>query len=448
MPSAEIVSIGTELLLGDVLDTNSQFLAIELAKLGIDCFYRTTVGDNRQRIAATIRQALRRADIVITTGGLGPTADDLTMECIAEALGVPLYFDQSIFEHIAALFQSRNWKMPDSNRKQAFRPEGADVLPNSAGSAPGILWSIDIEHLKKVGIVGSTGAKEEFFAAQGTERLIMTFPGVPRELKVMWRETAAKHLTTKYVAGTLWSCELKHYGIGESALAEKYSHLLNLANPTVAPYAGAGECRLRVAAKAESEEAARKLAEPIVDEIKNGSGVLCYGVDDDTLESVVGSMLVEQGKTVTTAESCTGGLVSVKLTDIPGSSKYVTLNLVTYSNDAKEKLLKVPASILETYGAVSPECAEAMAKGAKEVSGSDIAISITGIAGPEGGTKDKPVGLVYLGLAATDRQGKPFYFGKKLKLGEKAPRLDIRHRTANEALNVIRLFLIDPNLFA
>ncbi|HEY9758510.1 MAG TPA: competence/damage-inducible protein A [Oculatellaceae cyanobacterium] len=432
MPSAEVVSVGTELLLGQVLDTNSQFLAVELAKLGVESYFRSTVGDNKPRIRSVLRQALERCDILITTGGLGPTADDLTTECIAELLETELIFDEEVFEHIKKLFASRNFKMPDSNRKQAMRPVGAEILSNSRGTAPGIIWKLGHNELAKIGI-----------ANPDRERLILTFPGVPRELHAMWREVAAPYIVKNYGSGVLWSIELKHIGIGESALAEQFAHLLDLSNPTVAPYAGHAECRLRVTAKAATEEEARALAAPVVAEIESGSGSRCYGFDSDTLESVVGRLLKEKNLRLSLAESCTGGLISQRLTDVPGSSKYIALNMVTYSNQSKTDLLKVKQETIAAYGAVSPQCAEEMAKGALALGYGDIALSVTGIAGPDGGTDEKPIGTVYLGLAAEN-----FYAGKTLRLGKASIRSEVRFRTAQEALNMVRLYLLDPALLA
>ncbi len=430
MPSAEVVSIGTELLLGQVLDSNSQFLAIELAKLGIDSFFRSTVGDNKPRIRSVLRQALERSDILITTGGLGPTADDLTTECIAELLETELFFDEAVFDNIKKLFASRNFPMPDSNRKQALRPLGADILHNPRGSAPGIIWKLGREALAKIGLKDPE-----------RPRLILTFPGVPRELHAMWEEVAAPFLLQHFDSGVLWSMELKHFGIGESALAEQYAHLLDLANPTVAPYAGHAECRLRVTSKAQTLDEAKALAAPVIEEIKQGSGYRCYGADGETLESVVGKLLKQNNFKLTVAESCTGGLVSQRLTDVAGSSQYIALNVVTYSNQAKMDLLGVQEETLNMHGAVSEECAEEMAKGALKLGHANIGLSITGIAGPDGGTDEKPVGTVFIGLAAED-----FYAGRALRLGKASIRSEIRFRTSQEALNMVRLFLLDKNI--
>jgi len=427
MPAAEIIAIGTEILLGQITDTNSRFMSAELAGLGIDCFFHTTVGDNRERIVDCIRMALSRSDLVLTTGGLGPTPDDLTMECIAEALGAPMVSDALVLAGIEEFFSSRHIAMPDSNKKQALRPEGSRVLPNSAGTAPGIIWEIDSERLEQAAI-GSSRPRS----------IILTFPGVPHELVHMWHETAAPYLVKEFSGAAIFSVELKHIGIGESTLAQKYEELLSGRNPTVAPYAGRGECRLRVTAKAPSLDEARVMVQPVADRIRQESGHLCYGQDDDTLESVVARLLVRAGLTVALAESCTGGLVSKRLTDVPGSSRFIGLNLVTYSNQAKMDALGVDPEILDKHGAVSPECARAMAEGARSLAGSDIGIGITGIAGPDGGTDEKPVGLVYLALSAKDGSSQ-----EELRLGARSSRTEIRYRTASAALNMLRLFLLD-----
>jgi len=425
MATAEILSIGTELLLGHVLDTNSQFLAQELAALGINCFCRCTVGDNKARIRTAVRAALQRSEILITTGGLGPTADDLTTECLAEIFNVPLDFDQYILDQIENFFKAAGYEMPASNRKQALRPQGADVLPNPNGTAPGIIWRLDESLLAKQGL-------------SPAPKFILTFPGVPSELQAMWRQTVRPFLQNNFGAQTIWSCQLKHYGIGESALAQKYAHLLNLDNPTVAPYAGYGECRLTVTARAENATQAKAIAQPIIDEILQTSGTLCYGFDDETLESALGKLLIVKQKTLSVAESCTGGLVSKRLTDIPGSSVYTTLNVVTYGNDAKMKILGVSKEILDKHGAVSAACAEAMAKGILKLSGTDIGLSITGIAGPDGGSSEKPVGLVYIGLATIES-----YKGIELSLPSRLSRDNIRQRSASATLNTVRLFLLE-----
>jgi nicotinamide-nucleotide amidase len=432
MATAEIISIGTELLLGQILNTNSQFISAKLAELGINCYRHTTVGDNKERIRNCIRAALNNCDVVITTGGLGPTADDLTTECIAEVFDVPLIVDPAIEEKLYVAFKFFARTMPKTNLKQALRPQGAQSLPNPVGTAPGIIWELGNDELSRAEIEEPT-----------RKRAILTFPGVPSEMVAMWDQTARAFLAEKFGSGSIYSIDLKHFGIGESAMAEKYADLLELASPTVAPLAGQGECRLRVTAAASSYEEARKIAQPIVDKIITESGILCYGQDSDTLESVVAKLLWERNFTVAAAESCTGGLVSKRLTDIPGSSRYLNLSVTTYSNEAKQQLVGVPDSVLQEYGAVSIETARAMAVGVRELAKSDIGIGVTGVAGPDGGTEEKPVGLVFIALAAES-----FVADRRVLLPPSMPRADIRYRSASEALNLIRRYLLEYSCLA
>jgi nicotinamide-nucleotide amidase len=426
VPNCEILCVGTELLLGQILNTNSQFLSQELARLGINCYYQTTVGDNKSRIIAAIRQALQRAHVLIITGGLGPTADDLTTECVAATFDVKLVLDQDVLERIQSFFRQRGYPMPETNRKQALRPEGAQILPNQTGTAPGIIWEVDKELLERAGVENADAP-----------RIILTFPGVPSELHSMWKLTAGPYLQSKFGEQAIYSVDLKHYGIGESALAEKFAHLLEMANPTVAPYAGRGECKLRVAARASSVAEAKKLAEPIVSEIERMSAELCYGRDDASLESVVGDLLRSRKMKIAFAESCTGGLASKRLTDVPGSSDYMDMSIVTYSNMMKTKMLGVAGSLLDEHGAVSAECAQAMALGVRNLAEADIGVSITGVAGPGGGTEEKPVGLVWIAVSTANR-----VTTRRLTLPAHLGRADIRHRTASEALNTVRLMLL------
>lgn len=427
MVAAEIICVGSELLLGQIVNSNAQFLSSELAELGIDCYFQITVGDNKERIKACLKQAVLRSDLLLLTGGLGPTADDLTTECVAELFGAQMVLDAKVMAHIEDWFARRGYPMPESNRKQAQRPEGAQLLPNSLGTAPGIIWEIDSK------LIRDLGSQKE-----SPSCLIMTLPGVPSEMESMWRTTARPFLEEKYQAAAIFSCELKHYGIGESALAEMYSELLDGSNPTIAPLAGRGECRLRVTAKSDTLENARHLAQGVIDDIKHKSGTLCYGIDKDNLESVVGKLLTKRNLKVAFAESCTGGLASKRLTDIAGSSQYLDLGIVAYGNEAKKKLLGVHQYILDTKGAVSPECAHAMATGIKAVAGADIGVGITGLAGPDGGTADKPVGLVYVALVADH-----FQRDKCLRFPPSISRAEIRQRTVSEALNMVRLYLLE-----
>jgi nicotinamide-nucleotide amidase len=419
---AEIICIGTELLLGQIINSNAAFLGAELGALGIDCYFQTVVGDNKERIKESFKLALKRADLILTTGGLGPTSDDLTTECWAEFFEQSLVLDPEVLKHIEELFAKRNRPMAASNRKQALRPNGANLLSNPVGTAPGIVW--DVSELCK-----------KYNLGEGQNKLIMTFPGVPRELKAMWSDSY--RLLAKKMAGEkvlVWK-ELKFYGIGESLLAEKVQDLLDLNDPTVAPLAGHGECRLRLATKAGGQEEGLEKLKKFEETIRERVGEFIYGENADTLESLVAYLLKTKKQTLAIAESCTGGLLSQRLTEIPGSSEYTLLNIVTYSNESKKQILNVSQASLEHHGAVSEEVAYEMASGIKKLAGSDYGVSLTGIAGPDGGTTDKPVGTVYIGLATPDKlEVKNFSFGK-------ATREDIRWLSTQEALNWLRQVL-------
>ncbi len=415
--TAEVLCIGTELLLGEITNTNAQYLAQQLASLGIDHFYQTVVGDNPSRIQRALAIAAGRSNLIITTGGLGPTADDLTTQTIAEFFDTPLVEHPEVWATIQERFGDR--EIPPSNRKQAFLPQGAMVLPNPTGTAPGMIWE------PKPGLV------------------IMTFPGVPSELYRMWTETAVPWLKAQgWASEPIWSRVLLYWGIGESALAERVDDLLQLSNPTVAPYANYGQARLRITTKAPDRETAMARIKPIEAEILARTGEFCYGFDDDTLESVVGQLLSAHKQTLAVAESCTGGLLGQMITSVAGSSAYFMGGVITYSNQAKVDLLGVSPTDLAQHGAVSSIVAEQMAKGVKERLGTDWGISITGIAGPGGGTPTKPVGLVYIGLACPNGEVISF----EHKTSPSKDRNWIRRVSACSALNHLReRFAMMPN---
>lgn len=382
--SAEIIAVGTELLLGDIVNSNAAWLSDELARMGVSVYHHTTVGDNVARIHGVLRTALDRANVLIFTGGLGPTEDDLTIRALAEYFGAEMVSDPASEETIKAFFVARGMTHSPSNLKQALRPVDAAAIANPMGTAPGIAWQVP--------------------RPDGSPTLILTFPGVPREMKVMWPE-GQKHLRVfeqqlgiqpQYI-GTR---SLHFFGIGESVLGERLKDLMAQSNPTVAPYVGRSEVRVRLGAKAADLASAQALLTPLADEIRTRLAEY-YITEADTLrvEEIVGELLTSQNLTLSVAESCTGGLVSSRLTDVPGSSAYTTLNMITYSNTQKHAQLGVCTELLATKGAVSPEVAEAMAVGILEKTGSDIGLSLTGIAGPDGGTEDKPVGTLYMGLA-------------------------------------------------
>ncbi|MEH1971269.1 competence/damage-inducible protein A [Nostoc sp.] len=413
--SAEIICVGTELLLGDILNGNAQFLAQQLAQLGIPHYYQTVVGDNPERLKQVIEIAISRAQILIFTGGLGPTPDDLTCETIADFFKVPLVERSDIIEDITQKFAQRGRVMSPSNRKQALIPQGAEILPNLTGTAPGIIWQ------------------------PRPEITIFTFPGVPSEMHLMWEETAVPFLKSQgWGKEIIYSRSLKFWGIGESALAEKAASYLKLPNPTVAPYAGKGEVRLRVSAKATSEAAAETLIAPIEKQLKEIAGLDFYGVNNDTLASVVGQLLRASKETLSVAESCTGGGLGQMLTEISGSSDYFWGGVISYDNSVKVGLLGVNQGDLDRFGAVSATVAEQMAVGVKTRLGTTWGLSITGIAGPTGGTDTKPVGLVYIGLAGPKDEVASFEY----QFGTVRGRALIRHVSANAALDNLRRKLL------
>lgn len=413
--SAEIICIGTELLLGDILNTNCQYLAQELANLGIPHYYQTVVGDNVERIHQVLDIATKRSSILIFTGGLGPTPDDLTTETIASFFETPLQENASIIQDIQAKFASVGRTMSPSNRKQALLPQGAASLPNPTGTAPGIIW-------------------------QPQDKItIMTFPGVPSEMYRMWQDTAVPFLKSQgWGKNTIYSEMMRFRGIGESALAEKVSHLFDSDNPTVAPYAGKGEVRLRVAAKAANRNQAEALIEPVATEIKKIAGLNYFGSNEDTLASVVGKLLNDQGQTLSVAESCTGGGLGSMLTEIPGSSKYFLGGIIAYANQVKTTLLKVNHQDIIDFGAVSDTVAEQMALGVKQCLNTDWGIGITGVAGPDGGTEAKPVGLVYLGLATPENKVMSY----ECRFGQQRGRELVRYLSSCSALDLLRRSLI------
>ena len=408
---AEVICVGTELLLGDILNSNSQFLGIELAALGIPHYYQTVVGDNIQRVQEAIAIASKRSSILIFTGGLGPTPDDLTTEAIASFFEVPLVEREEIVQDIAAKFAQRGREMKANNRKQALIPTGAETLPNPMGTAPGIIWQVE-PHLT-----------------------IFTFPGVPGEMKRMWRETAVPYLKSLgWGQEIIYSRMLRFRGIGESTLAAKVERFFDSTNPTVAPYASKGEVRLRVTAKAASQEEAVALIEPVAEQIQAIAGLDYFGADEDTLASVVGQLLRDRGETLSVAESCTGGGLGEILTTTPGSSDYFLGGIIAYANQLKIALLGIEPEDLEKFGAVSAVVARKMAVGVQQQTNSHWGLSITGIAGPGGGTESKPVGLVYVGLAGKDGTAETFEYG----FGQERSRSLIRYLSACNALDALR----------
>ncbi len=411
--AAEVICVGTELLLGDILNGNARYLAQQLAALGIPHYYQTVVGDNPSRIQRALAIACERSRLILFTGGLGPTPDDLTTETIADFFEAQLHEWPDVVEDIRKKYASLG-KMPTaSSFKQALQPQGAELLPNNSGTAPGMIWEA------RPGLI------------------MMTFPGVPREMKRMWTETSMPWLKQRgWSQGTFASRTLKFHGIGESTLAEQVIPYFERENPTVAPYAGDGEVRLRVTARAETEAEAEALIEPVAQELEVIGGEHYFGADEQTLATVVGELLLGRGETLAVAESCTGGGLGQKLTDVPGSSAYFWGGVISYDNSVKQNLLGVETEALESQGAVSAIVAEQMALGVRAALKTSWGIGITGVAGPGGGSDEKPVGLVYIGVAGPDGSIKAV----KCQFGQRE-RGVIRDRAALEALNLLRLAL-------
>jgi nicotinamide-nucleotide amidase len=413
--NAEIISVGSEILLGEILNSNAQYLAQELAALGITHQFQTVVGDNLERVQAAIAQASQRANLLIFTGGLGPTPDDLTVEAIAQAFDTPLVEHPQIWQDIQTKFAARNITPTENNRKQALLPKGAAILPNPRGTAPGIMWE------------------------PKPNLLILTFPGVPQEMKAMWTATAIPKLCKEgWSESQIYSRTLRFFGITESALAEQVSDLLDLTHPTVAPYASRGIIRLRISAKAKGVGEARQIINPIESEIRNRIGIDCFGADDDSLASVVGDRLRAKNQTLSVAESCTGGGLGARLTEISGSSDYFVGGVIAYQNEVKIKLLQVNAADIERDGAVSEAVARQMAEGVRKALNTDWGISITGIAGPTGGTETKPVGLVYIGLAGPNG----YRSAHEYRRAAQQDRAVIRDRSLSFALDTLRRHLM------
>lgn len=404
----ELVSVGTELLLGNIVNTNARYLSEKFAMLGLSVYYQTTVGDNRERMTEVIRTALSRADVVVLNGGLGPTEDDITKDVCAELMGAELKEDPEVRAHLEDWYRQRNKKdVPDSNWRQALVPEGAVVFHNTNGTAPGLV-------LEKNG------------------KTAILLPGPPNELYPMVENQVCPYFQ-KRQSEVIYSRMIKICGYGESKVEEMLLDLIDhQTNPTLATYAKTKEVHLRVTARAKSEEEAKKLLKPVIKEIKKRFGNAIYTTNEqDTLEAVVVDLLKKYGLTVTTAESCTGGLVAARLVNVPGASEVFREGFVTYSNKAKKKYLDVSKSTLRKYGPVSEQTAKEMATGGVFATDADACVAVTGLAGPDGGTEEKPVGLVYIAC----------YMKDSVKVEEyrfKGNREKIREQATVQALDLLR----------
>ena len=410
MKKASIISVGNELLAGQSLDTNKAYLGTQLLSMGIGVVCGYTVGDDVEMIADAITQAVSHADIVIITGGLGPTADDLTRQGLAHFMGIELQFKDDLLRQIADFFNKRNIKMTETNKTQAYLPAGTEALKNRLGTAPGI-------------------------KAQYQDKLIVAMPGPPAEMKPMFRESVADRLGVLAAGQVVIIGKIHCFGTGESVIAQKLDSLMKRQrNPLINCTVSDGIITLHIVAAAKSRQDAEKMIEEDADKISDLLGDLVYGRDGQTLAQVVGSELARRKKTLSLAESCTGGLIAKLITDIPGASEYLTCGWVTYANEAKIIQLGVDRKLIERYGAVSEQVARAMATAARERADTDFAIAVTGIAGPSGETEQKPLGLVYIIVESPRRQRfERFVFS--------ASRDRVRRSAALNALNMLRLEL-------
>ena len=405
--TAELIAVGTELLLGNIANTDAQMLSEELAALGINVLYHTVVGDNPLRLAEALNIARRRVDIILTTGGLGPTYDDLTKQTICQVFGRKNVFHPEVAEQLRSYFASTGRKMTENNLQQAYLPENCTIFHNHNGTAPGC-----------------------GFCEGGVHVLML--PGPPHECRKMFQTGALSYL--RALSGEIiLSRSLRIFGQGESQIeALLRDKIASMANPSIAPYAKPDECMLRVTAKAETEETASRMLDRAVAEIMPTVGEWVYGIDVGSLEEVVSSLLREKGRTLAAAESCTGGLIAKRMTDLPGASQVFLGGVVSYTNFVKANVLGVPQALLEEYGAVSEPVARAMAEGVRRITGADYGVSVTGVAGPDSDERGNPVGTVFIGLSGPDgTHCHPCRFGKR-------SRDHIRALSANTALDLIR----------
>lgn len=406
--NAEIISVGTEILLGHIINTNASYLSRKLAEIGIDVYHQSAVGDNPDRLSEAIKNALARSDIVITSGGLGPTVDDITISTISQTISRPLVLNKSIAISIERYFKKRHIKMPSYVKTQAYVPKGALAIENPVGTAPGSI--IDYE-----------------------DKTIVALPGPPRELMPIFENAVLPYIKKRYKTNAvIFTRSIRTVGVPESVINKKIKKFLIMKGAlTAGIYARPNEVDIKITAKAESRERAFLQIKAVEKKISGILGDCVYGFDEDTLEEVAGRKLIKRGMTLSVVESCTGGLISNRITNIPGSSKYFDRGIVTYSNESKIKELDVDKKLIEKYGAVSRPIAIAMAKGLLKRSGSDVALAVTGIAGPTGGTAKKPVGLVYIALVHM----------KKVRCIEchfVGSRIDIKNQTASAALDLLR----------
>jgi nicotinamide-nucleotide amidase len=408
---AEILAVGTELLMGQIANTNAQYISARLPDVGIGVYYHSVVGDNPERLKEVLNLALSRSDLVIMTGGLGPTKDDLTKETVAEAMNRRLIPDQESLDKLRSFFEKLNRPMTENNLKQAYLPERSIIVRNNNGTAPGCIIE---EH----------------------NRIVVMLPGPPSEMKSMFEETVIPFLEER-AEFRIVSRFLRIFGIGESAMEEAIKDLIaNQSNPTIAPYVKEGEVTVRITARCPKDKTDDDIIAPVEEEIRKRFGIKVYSSENKGLDEVAARMLLQSGTTIAIAESCTGGLISAKLTEIPGISGVFNRGIISYSNQSKMENLNVRQETLERFGAVSRETAIEMAAGVRRISRTDLGLAVTGIAGPDGGTDEKPVGLIYIALA--DKDGVDC---KEFRLWGSRSR--IRNVTSLHAFDMIRRKLIN-----
>ena len=408
--NAEVITIGNEILSGRIVDSNSAFIGARLSGIGIPLAWITSVGDDRDRIAQAFEQAMARADVVLVTGGLGPTHDDMTKHVFAELFGRKLVLNEEVLERVRERFAHRGIEMPSSNVDQAMVPEGVEALENQWGTAPGL-------HLEEAG------------------KHVFLLPGVPREMKGLLEQCVLPILERAGFGRPILQHTLRTTGISESALYERLRNLPDMACLAFLP--GLTGVDLHITVQGDEETAVRVQIETMAAEIRERVGEFLYGEGDQTIEAVVGEMLMAKSWRMAVAESCTGGLIASRITDVPGSSNYFERGIVAYSNRAKVALLGVPEDLIAAQGAVSAPVAEAMAEGVRVRSNVDISLSVTGIAGPAGGTEEKPVGLVFMGVSTAEKT-----FSKKFQFGNE--RWVNKQRTAQAGLDLVRRALVEP----
>ena len=410
--NAEIICVGTEILLGNIVNTNAAFISERISKLGISCYNQCVVGDNMDRCLAQLKESSSRSDIIILSGGLGPTEDDMTKEAVAKFNRLPLTEDKKSRKAIEEYFANRNIEPTENNWKQALLPKGAKAIPNANGTAPGIIL-------------------------ETKNCTYILLPGPPFELEPMFDKQVMPYLASLQ-SGVLFSRTVKIVGVGESRAETMIKDMIDAqTNPTIATYAKTGEVHIRVTSYASDEKEAKKLVKPVEKELKKRFGNDIYSTDEKvTLERAVMDLLIANSMTLSTVESCTGGMISARIVGESGASDILKCGFVTYSNESKRKLVGVRKSSLDKYGAVSEQVASEMAKGGAEVSKSDVCISVTGIAGPGGGTKEKPVGLVYIGCCVKGKTTvKEFRFSGN--------RNKIRNLSATNALILARECILE-----